>query len=212
MGGENPQVQAGSGAIPGLARSPLAQGQGAHSAHPPVPLNLPALKEDSPGASQRWQLQAGVVAGCPASLLPCTTLLPGPGTSLMPFGPPAGLQVASPAGDAASQSASIPASHLNCRALGRGPCCSPTATMGPESCGQLCHHSKRMFSRGRGEAPVLPAPWKSSSPLAPVLSAQHPSKPPPPLKAVFATRGTGRGMCTESPLGTTPRCSFLLAK
>lgn len=104
-----------------------------------------------------------------------------------------------------------PCSHLNCRALGRGPCCSPTAIMGPESCVQLCHHSKKS-RRGRGEAPVLPVPWKSSSPLAQVLSAQHPSKPPPPLKAVFSTSGTGRGMCTKSPLGTTPRCSFLLAK
>lgn len=129
----------------------LAQGQGVHSAHPPAPLNLPppgCIQKGLPRPQQRWQLQAGVF-GCPgASLLPCTTLLPGPGTSLMPSAPRAGLDVTSTCRECCQpvgflQGTSIPVSHLNCRALGRGPCCCPTAIMGPESCDQLCHCSKK---------------------------------------------------------------------
>lgn len=117
------------------------------------------------GPLQWWQLQAEVVVGCPGtSLLPCTPLLPGPGSSLMPSAPRAGLDVTSSSRGCCQpvrflQSMSMPVSHLNCRALGRGPCCFPTPITGPR---KLCpvvplqHNEEKMRRWGRGEATVLP--------------------------------------------------------
>ena len=165
------EKQAEAGSIHGLERSISAQGARCQLCTPTRSVKLTSNRLHSKRTPQRplqrWQLQAGLVVGCRGtSLLPCTIRLSGPGSqerpsaSLMPFGSRAGLDVTSPQGMlpvswVSAKHVHPPVSHLNFRALGRGPCCLPIPIVGPESCDQLCRCTKNR-RWGRGEAPALP--------------------------------------------------------